>query len=102
MDFTVGKDSGFSIYRQDNYEGFLLMIFGWEVSYTHFTDEYVGIAWTRQLVIGQTKWWITDRWKVFAKKDKKGLHYLMQTTQENLDSMVELATNEIFGNGRRS
>jgi hypothetical protein len=58
MQITLGKATGLELIRTDVYRGFLLMIRGWEVSYVHYLEDYIGIAW-----------------KLWAKKTPTGIRY---------------------------
>jgi hypothetical protein len=77
MKITLGKATGFELVREESYRGFLLMVRGWEVSYVHFLQDYVGIPWNRILIVGERKWWLTDSWKTWAKKNKHGFLYAL-------------------------
>ena len=75
MRITLGKATGLDLIRTDVYRGFILMIRGWEVSYVHYLEDYIGIAWGRTLIIGKRKWWFTESWKLWAKKTPTGIRY---------------------------
>lgn len=78
MKITLGKATGFDLVKTNSYRGFLLMVRGWEVSYVHYIQDYIGIAWSRSLTIGKRKWWFTDSWKVWAKKTPLGFRYVLK------------------------
>lgn len=76
MQIALGKRTGVIGVRKGFQNSFILMLWGWELSYSHYLEDSVAFAWNRRLVVGKRKWWFTPDWKVWAKKDKRGLRML--------------------------
>lgn len=78
MQISLGRNkTGIDIFRSKTKRGFLLMIFGWSFVYVHFLEEYIGIAWSRNLEIGKRRWWFTESWRLWAKKNRSGFKYAL-------------------------
>jgi hypothetical protein len=77
MKITLGKATGFEFVGTNVFRGFILMVRGREVSYVHFLEDFIGIPWNRILIIGERKWWLTNSWKTWAKKNKNGFSYAL-------------------------
>lgn len=45
--------------------GFVVLIFGMEISYASY-ESHIGIGWTRSIVIGRHRYWLTRSWRIFA------------------------------------
>jgi hypothetical protein len=83
MTITLGKATGLVCVRTDIRRGFVLMLLGWTISYVHFLEDHIGIAWSRTLEIGECRYWLTEDWKVWAKKDKSGLKFLLRSARSD-------------------
>jgi hypothetical protein len=81
MTITLGKATGLVCVRTDIRRGFVLMLWGWTISYVHFLEDHIGIAWSRTFEIGKRRYWLTENWKVWAKKNKNELKFMLNRAE---------------------
>jgi hypothetical protein len=83
MTIALGRATGFVYVRTEIRRGFVLMLWGWTISYVHFLEDRIGIVWSRTFEIGKRRYWFTEEWKLWAKKNKNGMKFLVRNARSD-------------------